>query len=82
MAWDTPLADEYMAYKERMRLIVHLETLANTYRFHSASDKAMTEIGWGAFLSKLLSFGCFPAMMSSASLRIWIIASQNLQRNE
>jgi len=38
----------------------------------------MTEMGWGAFLSKLLSFGCLPVITSSASLRIWIIASQNL----
>lgn len=39
----------------------------------------MTEMGCGAFFRRLLSFGCFPEMISSASLRISIIASQNLE---
>lgn len=47
-------------------------------RFHSV--EAMAEIGWGEFFKTLLSFGCFPVITSSASLRICIIASQNLKR--
>jgi len=50
------------------------------YRFHSLSDKAITEGGCGAFLSTLLSFGCLPVITSSTSHRICIMASQNLRR--
>lgn len=49
-----------------------------TNRFHSVSARAITLAGWGAFFKRLLSLGCFPFMISSASWRIWIIASQNL----
>lgn len=52
-----------------------------THRFQSESDNAITVAGCGAFLRTLLSFGCFPVMMSSASRRIWIIASQNLRKS-
>ena len=51
----------------------------STNRFQSSSEDTMTEMGCGAFFRRLLSFGCFPEMISSASLRISIIASQNLE---
>ena len=51
----------------------------STNRFQSSSEDTMTEMGCGAFFKRLLSFGCFPEIISSASLRISIIASQNLE---
>ena len=51
----------------------------STNRFQSSSEDTMTEMGCGAFFKRLFSFGCFPKMISSASLRISIIASQNLE---
>lgn len=47
--------------------------------FHSFSGRVMSATGCGAFFSRLLSLGCLPEMMSSTSLRIWIMASQNLE---
>jgi hypothetical protein len=61
-----------------LRLMADGNEKKSTNRFQFSSEEVMTEMGCGAFFKRLLSFGCFPEIISSASLRISIIASQNL----